>query len=41
MINLDHIVKYVKGKGGYVIMKDGSNVDVSVRKKDKFLKRLM
>nr|WP_262897098.1 LytTR family DNA-binding domain-containing protein [Muricauda sp. CAU 1633] len=41
MINLDHIVKYVKGKGGYVIMKDGSNVDVSVRKKDKFLKRFV
>ncbi|MCL6267757.1 MULTISPECIES: LytR/AlgR family response regulator transcription factor [Flagellimonas] len=41
MVNLDHIVKYVKGKGGYVIMKDGSNVDVSVRKKEKFLKRLV
>lgn len=41
IINLKHIAKYVKGKGGYVIMKDGSNVDVSVRKKDKFLKRLM
>jgi len=41
MINLNHVSKYVKGKGGYVIMKDGSHVDVSVRKKDKFLKRLM
>ena len=41
MINLAHIEKYVKGKGGYVIMKDGSHVDVSVRKKDELLSRLM
>ena len=41
MINLAHLEKYVKGKGGYVIMKDGSHVDVSVRKKDDLLSRLM
>lgn len=41
MINLNHIEKYIKGKGGYVIMKDGSHVDVSVRKKDDLLNRLM
>ncbi len=41
MINLNHIEKYIRGKGGYVILKDGSHVDVSVRKKDKLLKRLM
>lgn len=41
MINLAHLEKYVKGKGGYVIMKDGSHVDVSVRKKDDLLNRLM
>ncbi len=41
MINLTHLEKYVKGKGGYVIMKDGSHVDVSVRKKDDLLNRLM
>ena len=41
MINLTHIEKYIKGKGGYVIMKDGSHVDVSVRKKDDLLNRLM
>lgn len=41
MINLAHIEKYVKGKGGYVIMNDGSHVDVSVRKKDDLLNRLM
>ena len=41
MINLNHIEKYIKGKGGYVIMKDGSHVDVSVRKKEDLLNRLM
>jgi two-component system, LytTR family, response regulator len=34
MVNLNHIKKYVKGKGGYVIMSDDSTVNVSVRKKD-------
>lgn len=38
MINLEFVSKYVKGKGGYVVLKDGSNVDVSVRRKDEFLK---
>ena len=41
MINLNHIQKYIKGKGGYVIMRDGSHVDVSVRKKDDLLNKLM
>lgn len=41
MINLNHLDKYIKGKGGYVIMKDGSHVDVSVRKKDALLRKLM
>ena len=41
MVNLNHLDKYIKGKGGYVIMKDGSHVDVSVRKKDALLRKLM
>ena len=40
MINLDYIKKYHKGEGGYVVMMDGSDVDVSRRKKEEFLKRL-
>ena len=40
MINLQYITKYVKGKGGYVVMEDGSNVDVSVRRKEDLLKKL-
>ncbi len=40
MINLDHLKKYVKGKGGYVIMEDDSHVDVSVRRKESLLQRI-
>lgn len=40
MINLDHLQKYVKGKGGYVIMVDDSHVDVSVRRKESLLQRI-
>ena len=41
LINLDHISKYVKGEGGYVVMKDKSNVEVSRRKKADFIQLLM
>ncbi len=34
MVNLGHVTKYVKGKGGYVVLTDGSHVGVSHRKKD-------
>ncbi|MEC8603965.1 MAG: LytTR family DNA-binding domain-containing protein [Bacteroidota bacterium] len=34
MVNLSHIKKYIKGKGGYVVLSNDSHVDVSVRKKE-------
>lgn len=40
LINIDHIKSYNKRDGGIVIMDDGSEVEVSVRRKDSFLKRL-
>ncbi len=40
LINLDYISSYVKGKGGYVIMKDQTEIEVSTRKKEGFLKTL-
>jgi two-component system LytT family response regulator len=40
LINLDYIKKYNKGHGGTVIMDDGSEIEVSVRRKDEFFKRL-
>ncbi|MCF6349199.1 MAG: LytTR family DNA-binding domain-containing protein [Flavobacteriaceae bacterium] len=40
LINLSYIDKYVKGKGGYVLMSDGTHIEVAVRRKDAFLKQL-
>lgn len=40
LINLNHVVKYTRGEGGVVAMSDGSEVDVSRRKKEEFLQRL-
>lgn len=40
MINLAHMKKYIKGDGGTVIMNDGSEVEVSRRRKDEFLNGL-
>ena len=40
LINLDYVKKYVKGIGGYVILHDGTNVEVAKRRKEAFLERL-
>lgn len=40
LINLQYVEKYVKGRGGYVVMEGGSEVDVSVGKKRDFLDKL-
>jgi two-component system LytT family response regulator len=40
LIHLHHIKKYIKGEGGYVLMSDGSQVEVSRRKKQEFLDKL-
>jgi len=40
LVNLNEINKYVKGEGGYVVMSDGSAVDVSRSKKELLLKTL-
>lgn len=39
LINLEHIQRYVKGEGGYAIMSDGTEVMISRRKKETFLKQ--
>jgi two-component system LytT family response regulator len=41
MVNLNEIQKYIKGEGGYLLMSDGSTVDVSRSKKEILLKRLL
>ncbi|MEM6263428.1 MAG: LytTR family DNA-binding domain-containing protein [Bacteroidota bacterium] len=40
LINLAYLKNYTRGRGGYVELTDGSNIDVSARRKTDFLKRL-
>jgi two-component system LytT family response regulator len=40
LINLNEIEKYIKGDGGYLIMSDGSNIDVSRSRKEVLMKKL-
>ena len=40
LINLNEIDKYIKGEGGYLVMSDGSTIDVSRSKKEMLLNKL-
>jgi two-component system, LytTR family, response regulator len=40
VINLHYLKNYIRGRGGYVEMTDGSQLDVSARRKADFLKRM-
>jgi len=40
IVNMDCVDTYVRGKGGYLILSDGSNVSVSARKKEEVLAAL-
>ena len=40
LVNLKEISKYIRGEGGYLIMNDGSSVDVSRSKKEILLSKL-
>jgi two-component system, LytTR family, response regulator len=40
LVNLRHVTRYIKGAGGQLIMSDGSNIDVSRRKKEDLVERL-
>lgn len=40
VVNLNAIMRYVKGEGGYLVMTDNSTVDVSRSRKDFLLQRL-
>jgi len=41
LINLNEVKKYIRGEGGYLIMSDGSSIDVSRSKKEFLLKKLL
>lgn len=40
MVNLYFVEKYIKGRGGYVVLKNGKTLEVSIRKKDDFFDKL-
>jgi len=37
---MNYVTKYIRGDGGYVVMEDGSEVDVSRRAKPQFLRAM-
>ena len=39
-INLNHLERYIRGKGGYAVMENGRNISISNSKKADFLKAL-
>jgi two-component system LytT family response regulator len=40
LINIRFVRKYIKGRGGYVVLEDGTTIDVSARKKLEFIDNL-
>ena len=40
LVNLNEIDNYIKGEGGYLLMTDGSAIDVSRSKKEMLLTKL-
>jgi two-component system, LytTR family, response regulator len=41
IVNMSLIKSYIKGKGGYVVMSDGTELEISQRRKSDFLDRLV
>ncbi|MEP6713025.1 MAG: response regulator [Ferruginibacter sp.] len=40
LINLQHVTEYQRGEGGLVIMSNGTDIEVSRRKKEQFLSKI-
>lgn len=40
LVNIEHVTKYIKGEGGYVIVSNGQHLNVSRRKKESFIQML-
>jgi len=38
MVNLNEVTKYIRGEGGYLVMSEGSTVNVSRSRKDALMK---
>ena len=40
LINMNHVVRFLKTDGGYAVMSDGTQIEISRRKKEAFVARL-
>lgn len=40
LVNMNHVIRFLKEDGGYAIMSDNSKLEISRRKKEAFLERL-
>lgn len=40
LINMNHVIRFIKEDGGYAVMSDDSKVEISRRKKDAFMEKL-
>ena len=40
LVNMNLVIKFRKGRGGSVVMQDGKELEIAVRKKDHFMKAL-
>ena len=38
LVNMNEVVKYVRGEGGYLLMSDGSNVGISKSRRESLIK---
>ncbi len=41
LVNLNYIKEYIKGRGGNVVMADGTTIAVALRKKEEFLQHIL
>jgi two-component system, LytTR family, response regulator len=41
IINLNRVQEYQKGRGGYVLMEDDTSIEVALRRKEEFLRKLL
>jgi two-component system, LytTR family, response regulator len=40
LINMNHVVRFLKEDGGYAVMSDGTKIEISRRKKETFMEKL-
>jgi two-component system, LytTR family, response regulator len=41
IVNLNRVQEYQKGRGGFVVMEDDSSIEVAIRRREEFLRKLL